>query len=146
MEKPSLFFFDDKRKAPSSDWDVARTVEEAKDMLKYHNYGIISLDHDIGYEMACPKCLEEEGLKTGSIIVPITLEMLERGCSHFEDGTDLANWMVANLVEWPALIIIHSGNAVARERMKSILEKKAPATTTIHVEFYSLALYSRIRY
>ncbi len=129
------FFFDDVRNPPDSSWTVARDVAEAKRVLGTEQFDIMSLDHDIGYEMMCDICYSElklttmPGAEAGTLAAFATgasvESKLERGCPHMQDGTDLANWMVENLKVWPAHIFIHSANPYASNRMKTILAGKA---------------------
>ena len=108
-------FFDDVREKPSEGWILARDVEAAQELMKQNDFDIMSLDHDIGYQMACKDCFAE--VKS----IQEALEKVRIGCPHFPSGTDLAKWMVKNLTVWPKIIIIHSANMYGAERMKQII-------------------------
>ena len=132
------FFFDDLRDAPGPDWVVARSVTEAKQVLRKCTFDVMSLDHDIGVPMMCARCLDEIPKPITKSRVKVKLKL---GCAHREHGTDLANWMVPNLASWPKLIIIHSANPYGAKRMKSILRPYAEVKIIAHDRYR----YDRIR-
>ena len=115
-------FFDDVRKAPDDTWMVARGIPDAKELMTAFAFDIMSLDHDIGFQMICEKCYEETDWDVDD---PIT-HMLRIGCNHTENGTTLAKWMIENLKAWPSLIFIHSANPYGVRRMQDILSVKTP--------------------
>ena len=108
MEK---LFFDDIRNPPDTSWDVARNVEQAKEMLVRTAYDVISLDHDIGFALVCPDCGTDS-------------------CPHFQTGTDLARWLADGIDEGyltpaPKLTIIHSFNPEGADRMREIIGSRS---------------------
>lgn len=126
-------FFDDVRDKPGDDWFLARDVPEAKRLMELMPFNVMSLDHDIGFQMMCDTChaevvaslREEEG--KGVPMEKLSEALIEKshlGCPHMEHGTDLAKWMVENLQLWPSLIIIHSANPYGAQRMADILKEK----------------------
>jgi hypothetical protein len=133
------FFFDDVRKKPSSEWVMARDVPEAIKILSQESFDVLSLDHDIGFEMVCKECIREKS--TDQVIYIPTPEDCCRSCSHQQNGSDLANWMIKNLTEWPRFIIIHSANPYGAQNMYNILKEK----TYVQVIAYSLCRYDSIR-
>lgn len=131
------FFFDDVRKAPGPDWIVARDVPEAKLRLATTAFDVMSLDHDIGMQMMCDKCYDEIAKP---VTDPAVIEKLHLGCQHMQHGTDLAKWMVEQILEWPRLIIIHSANPYGAQRMADLLDPHAP----VLVRPYHMCRYDTI--
>lgn len=130
------FFFDDVRDLPDATWDLARNVTEAIRMLETNTYDVMSLDHDIGFQMMCDDCYDEaKKMLIDGVDEPLEA-ILKRGCTHKRDGTTLARWMIENLKEWPELIVIHSANAYGAARMYGILcEKTLCLIATYNKEF-----------
>ena len=116
------FFFDDVRDAPSSSWTLARDVSQARYILLQEPFDIMSLDHDIGFQMACHSCIEEVFKESGNDSIAISNKLAE-GCKHCETGTTLARWMCDYLTKWPRIILIHSANPYGQERMLNILKE-----------------------
>ena len=103
---------------------VARDVQQAVKILSEQKFGVWSLDHDIGYQMLCEDCDREWKIRFIEDET-FTYEVgLREGCKHKEDGTTLVQWAVKNITEWPELILIHSANNYAAERMRDILKTK----------------------
>lgn len=117
------FFFDDVRAKPGDEWVLARDVPQAREILSVQDFDVMSLDHDIGMQMMCKQCYDEipKPFQSGVADHKLIVEKLKLGCVHMEHGTDLAKWMVEHLTVWPRLIVIHSANRYAAERMASIL-------------------------
>lgn len=122
-------FFDDVRDAPDETWDVARTVRDAMMMMKDKRYDIMSLDHDIGFQMCCDECYKEMKAEAkGPLITEETaVKYFTEGCKHMLHGTDLAMWMKESwsplnvFNKWPSLILVHSANPYGAQRMMDIL-------------------------
>lgn len=140
------FFFDDKRDVPADDWVLARTVDDAKRILTEQAFDVVSLDHDIEYEMMCEECLQEldvENPEGGFLSDAIIAAKLQEGCKHKPDGTTLAHWMVSSMKQpWPKLIIIHSANAYGATRMMGILKSHAKVLRAA----YDKARLNSVRY
>lgn len=84
-------YLDDIRECPE-DFMLARNVEEAKDFVKSHKIGIMSLDHDLGN-------------KNGVIL---------------DTGYDFVKYICENGIECEA-IFIHTDNVVGRKNMYETL-------------------------
>ena len=93
-------WIDDVRPAPDDTWDVARSYSEAVDKLAKFHYNTISFDHYLGD-------FREDGREM--------------------TGYDILMWLtekrVINNELGPAELYVHSGNPVAQERMKGVLER-----------------------
>lgn len=127
------FFFDDVRKAPASDWIVAKDVPEAKQTIALRSFDVMSLDHDIGFAMMCDECRNElHPFEQQIALTAAEIEKLEQGCNHNQTGTHLAKWMVEQIIEWPRLIIIHSANPYGAQRMYDIL---SPHTLVVIIPY-----------
>lgn len=107
-------YVDDIRPAPSDEWTLARTIDEAKRLLGTDTVVIASLDHDMG---ACPAC-EHEGLHIGDMTTPETTFM--HWCPHASDGYGLVCWMI-EYDHVPPSVYVHSMNPVGRARMLAAL-------------------------
>ena len=133
------FFFDDVRKAPDSAWVVARDVPEACAVLLTQTFDVMSLDHDIGFQMSCDECYE---VYRGTCKSYEELEQkLMDLCTHHETGTHLARWMAVNIKKWPQLIIIHSANPYGAVRMAGILSP----FTDVKIIRYDLCKYETLK-
>lgn len=136
-------FFDDVREPPDDSWIIAKTVQEARDMLGAIAFDVVSLDHDIGYQMLCTNCYADVEAEYPNEL-DRTRELIRRvdiGCPHNESGTDLAKWMVDHLDHWPKLILLHSANAPGRIRMRNLL---APFAICMEIP-YDMTIYKTIR-
>lgn len=144
-------FYDDVRLPPDASWALAVNNAEAKALLLREKFDIISLDHDIGYQMMCSDCLKEAGITDETTLTEMEqdkswFEQVVKGCTHTENGTHLAQWMLENLTDWPKLIILHSANQYGRERMFNILWPVMRAKGgSIHAEPFNKQMYDRIK-
>lgn len=140
-------FVDDVRDTPDETWILARDVPTAKDFIQTVEFDVMSLDHDIGFQMVCHECLDEERAKNKDIgkensptlIQEIQAKLIQGGCKHHETGTGLAQWMVDNLKKWPKLIVVHSANPYGAERMMSLL---GPKTRCVRIAYNKATLRS----
>lgn len=96
---------DDVRWPPSEGWEVARTNEEAQQLLTAFDVSEISLDHDLGAAPA-PYTAPDD---------PDPDEVWIAG-SGDETGLDLVKWMVKNDCV-PRRVTIHSWNPAGASRM-----------------------------
>lgn len=105
-------WLDDIREPPGEGWTVARTADEAIDLLRNpkHYFTLASLDHDLGH---CPACTECKGWGSPC------------GCRCHLSGNFVVNWMVSEGV-WPERVRIHSMNPVGAQNMKATLERYGP--------------------
>ena len=103
VQKPRLrkLWLDDLRPAPDT-WDLATSAETAIAMLKYRQYDIISLDHDLGHD-----------------ILDVSKDA--------PTGLDVLRWIEeqVTLGFQPPEMIVHSMNPVGRANMLA-------AISTIH--------------
>ena len=97
-------FVDDIREAPEG-WDVARTYDEAIEMLSKTDYDVLSLDHDLAdVHYACG---ETEGF-----------------CE--KTGYDIALWLAERKNDGgytPIIIHCHSANPVGRDRILGVVAR-----------------------
>lgn len=97
---PRRLWLDDERAAPDSTWMVARTVAEARTLMKEHPFHELSLDHDLGQEVH----------GTGYDF----LVWLERVAAGME--------FVPAWFKIPPIIKLHTQNPVGRENMLRVIE------------------------
>lgn len=110
-------YMDDVRECPFPGWVVARTVEEAQQLLASGTVKHCSLDHDMG---ACADC-RAKGLHEGDLLTPETTFM--NWCQHASDGTKLVRWMMST-GHWPAeKPAVHSANPVGKQRMVALIDR-----------------------
>lgn len=88
-------FLDDVREPPDNSWTVCRLPIEVIEMMESHDISIVSLDHDLGL---CDI--------TGMYVLNWIEEKM-----HFDEL-----WI-------PPLILIHSANPIALERMLKVTRK-----------------------
>jgi hypothetical protein len=136
------FFFDDVRTPPDETWVLAKDVPEAKKVLSEQVFDVMSLDHDIGFQLVCPECYEKFKEKVPNFEnFEEFEEKLSKECPHYQHGTQLATWMVENVKEWPKLIIIHSANWFGARRMEGLLKPFAEVKVIRH----DLFVYNTIK-
>lgn len=104
----NLLWHDDIRKPPDSDWDWARTNDEAKKLLLSKKYDAASLDHDLGLHDEDPNR-------------PDAYRVYSKNRRLRDNGEQLAKWMAENPEVIPSLVRIHSYNPVGARRMGKIL-------------------------
>ncbi len=139
------FFFDDVRDLPGSDWDLARDVPQARELLLKTDYDVWALDHDIGMQMLCEKCNVQLWERTDDISGQAFRDAeakFQDGCAHYETGTKLVKWAIETLTKWPRLVIIHSSNPWGAERMKGLLEPYVP---NIKIISYRSVMWNTIK-
>lgn len=149
VERETLWL-DDIRKPPSPFWRWARTIDDAKLIIKTHNVLEASLDHDMGlhdrdpddYEnadvMRVPRCYKhycghiqtEAALNTpatncdgcGNRTMPPEWSLVPE-----PDGVEFAKWLVEE-DKVPPMIVIHSMNNVGARNIYEILKDHANVT------------------
>lgn len=105
-------WLDDVRPAPDETWVVARSVEEARDILSVRFVEIASLDHDMG---ECDEC--------AAVFPPRGYPLVTDTCRHKMTGYDFVMWM-AETGKWPASKpAVHSVNPVGRQRMEAVIAR-----------------------
>lgn len=110
-------WLDDMRKEPVG-YILAKTVEEAKNLLLNNEVTEMSLDHDLG---ACTTCLN--GQTIDEWLVNSNFQSMPN-CTHMGTGYDLVCWMEENNI-WPKYKPkVHSANPVGRLRMQQVIDKK----------------------
>lgn len=110
-------YLDDERPCPVG-WTLARSVGEAKDIVRRFIVTHASLDHDLG---ACSDCLRS---------VPGAAATLS--CRHIPNGLDFVRWLVATGAWPPNKPTVHSANPVGRVHMRELIDRfwSPPATAT----------------
>jgi hypothetical protein len=109
-------YVDDLRVCPDG-WKVARTIEDAKQLLLTGEVAACSLDHDMG---ACADCIRQN-LHVGDMTTPATTFL--NWCPHAADGTSLVRWMVETGT-WPKHFpLVHSANPNGRMRMLGLIDR-----------------------
>lgn len=104
-------YLDDERKAPVG-WHRVYTADECIAKLEGGKVEELSLDHDLAQEH-----LEHyEGTGYNSPPEPVFRE---------KTGYAVVQWMIDNGV-WPPLVILHTMNPVARDRMLAAIRRYAP--------------------
>lgn len=127
--RPAInLWLDDVRPAPE-DWTWAKTVDEAKELMRLHNVQSMSLDHDLG---ACDDCYRAAGIDPtiGDEKFDLWLEKSQYQamphCTHFGTGYDFCLWM-AEKGRWPAeRPVVHSANPVGARAMRQTIERYFP--------------------
>ncbi len=97
----SKLFVDDERFPVDGTWDIARSFHEAIYILERHNYGTVSLDHDIQSFYG----------------------------SREMTGRDILNWLIERKMQRghvPAKVIVHSQNPVGRATMELDIKQHWP--------------------
>lgn len=94
-------FVDDERNPPNEQlWDVARSYDEAIEMLKTEPYDVVSLDHDIA-------SYDEDGReRTGSDVLNYLVEL-----KVYQD------------IHAPQFVYVHSANPSAYRSMELAINK-----------------------
>lgn len=108
-------YLDDVRKCPFG-YTLARSVEEAIDVMLRWTVTDASLDHDLG---ACAECLQREEVAaaaaTGAFL-----------CEHVPNGMAFVNWMKRTNV-WPVnKPTVHSANGAKAPLMREEIERHFP--------------------
>jgi len=92
-------FVDDERLVPIG-WEVARTYQEAIELLSIHRYDELSLDHDLG-------CFDENGVEL--------------------NGRKILLWLIERKIitqEYvPPVILVHSANPEGARIMKEDIKR-----------------------
>jgi hypothetical protein len=97
---PRKLFLDDERNPPDTSWMIARTVQEARELMMKYPFYEISLDHDLGFETH----------GTGYDF----LNWLERVAAGME-------YVPASFII-PQTIKVHSQNPVGRANMLRVID------------------------
>ncbi len=126
-------WLDDVRPAPFG-WTWAKTLAEAKAIIRSEDVEECSLDHDLG---ATPETIAAYWLNA-------------RGDGH-ETGLDFAKWLVAE-ERVPGKVTIHSWNPIGAREMGGVLidymrahcERDPDAKYTITVEPWSAEMQERV--
>lgn len=112
-------YLDDVRGLPDDSWTLARTAEEAKELLATGLVEYASLDHDLG---ECDECSKSFPARAYAIVT--------QTCHHRMTGYDLVKWMALN-DHWPKnKPSVHSANIVGKANMLAFIERyfhKTPA-------------------
>ena len=108
-------YLDDMRPCPVG-FILARTVDEAKEILLRGNVERVSLDHDLG---ACNTCLR--GRSPEQWLEEHDYQQMPN-CEHFGTGFSLLQWMNENGY-WPSEILVHTANKEARYKMLRYIEE-----------------------
>lgn len=104
-------YLDDIRPCPEG-WTLARTVEEAKDIMMLLEVENASLDHDMGECEECAKSFPHRGYP-----------LVTSTCRHLQTGYDFVLWMAENEI-WPKnKPTVHSMNPVGRQAMQQAIER-----------------------
>lgn len=120
---PMINLYMDDVRQPYIGYEVARTVQAAREMLATGQVDRCSLDHDMG---ACPECTEKR-IDVGDMLTPETTFMY--WCRHADDGTKLVQWMIET-GNWPLeKPQVHSHNPDGRKRMQGLIERYWPERT-----------------
>lgn len=109
-------YLDDMRTCPNG-FVLARTIEDAKELLSTGKVTHASLDHDLG---ACDPCM---GGKTVEQWLQESGHQSMPNCGHVGTGYDLLVWMDENN-HWPEVIAVHTANPAARVRMLQFIEER----------------------
>ena len=105
-------YLDDVRSPPDETWLVARTAEEARDILLAGPVDYASLDHDLGECEECSTSWPARGY-----------EIVTQTCRHRMTGYDLVKWM-AETGKWPLhKPTVHSANPAGRAKMIATIDR-----------------------
>lgn len=97
-------WIDDIRDAPSAEWTIARTSEEAIAALSGEHFSHISFDHDLG------------GDDTSRRVVMWMCEQTALGTGF----------------QWAEHLYVHSANPVGVEWLRGMLSRYAPVGSILH--------------
>ncbi len=114
MDERKLYV-DDIRDPPAGDlWDLARTYEQAIDLLYNNQYDILSLDHDLAdvhYKI-------KDWSRSTSVD--------ELAVFDERTGYDIALWLAERKNDGfyvPPVILCHSANPVGKERILGVVKR-----------------------
>ena len=111
-------YLDDMRE-PYKGWKLARTVEEAKELLLNNYVQMISLDHDLG---ACDKC---NGRSAEAWLEAHDYKSMP-SCEHVGTGYTLICWMEEMIHEGKfkcPKILLHTANPVGWQNMAIVARR-----------------------
>ncbi len=112
-------YLDDIRPLPTG-WTLARSAEEARDLILTGEVDRASLDHDLGECDECANAFPRRGY-------PLVTDT----CRHKMTGYDLVKWM-AETGNWPrSKPVVHSANPCGAENMRATINRywKSSAAT-----------------
>jgi hypothetical protein len=118
---PVYLFLDDFRSPPAAawTWTIARSAEEAREILLAGPVEAASLDHDMG---ECTDC--------ASSFPPRGYALVTRTCRHRMNGLDLVRWMTETGT-WPRTKpTVHSENEDGKAKMIEAIEQHWRVTHT----------------
>lgn len=137
VELGRYVWVDDIRSPPTSNWIVAKTIDEVKSLFKNGPILFMSLDHDLGGAYLCFDCRIDRATNE-TICGEQTC-----GCSCHEvarkapTGYDIVKYCCENNL-WPSKVLrIHSANPIGFDNMTALIDRYSPLIRVSRAEWRS---------